>query len=200
VIASDPVTQRRIAGLLGEHGWAAIPSDYPDSSARVILACVDLGVRSAPDYLRAIREDAPDSALVVLSPRVRGNDVRRAIRAGVDGIVFDAQLEGTLGPAVQAVCAGMAVVPREARNHVERPVLSYREKQILNLVVAGLTNRQIGERLYLAESTVKTHLTTAFGKLGVRSRSEAAAVLLDPAEPLLAGVLVVEDQVAELTV
>jgi len=83
----------------------------------------------------------------------------------------------------------MAVVPREAREHVEKPVLSLREKQILNLVVSGLTNRQIAERLYLAESTVKTHLTAAFGKLGVRSRSEAAAALLDPEEPLLAGLL-----------
>ena len=60
---------------------------------------------------------------------------------------------------------------------------------MLALLVAGLTNRQIAARLYLAESTVKTHVTSAFSKLGVRSRKDAAAILLDPAEGLLATAL-----------
>jgi DNA-binding NarL/FixJ family response regulator len=57
------------------------------------------------------------------------------------------------------------------------------------LLVAGLTNRQIGSRLFLAESTVKTHLASAFGKLGVRSRKDAVALLLDPAEGLATAAL-----------
>ena len=48
------------------------------------------------------------------------------------------------------------------------------------LVVAGLTNPQIAAELFLAESTVKSHLSSGFGKLGVSSRSEAVAVILDP--------------------
>ena len=58
--------------------------------------------------------------------------------------------------------------------------LTTREKQILMLVVTGLTNSQIAAELFLAESTVKGHLSSAFSKLGVSSRSEAAAVILDP--------------------
>jgi DNA-binding NarL/FixJ family response regulator len=58
--------------------------------------------------------------------------------------------------------------------------LTSREKQILTLVVAGLTNSQIASELFLAESTVKSHLSSAFAKLGVSSRSEAVAVILDP--------------------
>ena len=65
-----------------------------------------------------------------------------------------------------------------------KPTFSHREKEILELLVAGMTNRQIGDRLYLSESTVKTHVTAAFAKLGVRSRKDAAAILLDPAEGL----------------
>ena len=164
-----------------------------------MLLCLDLGGPSPCDDIRAVRDDAPDSALVVVSPPARGNDIRRALRAGAHGVVFDAQLDATLSVAVDAAWAGMAVVPREARHHVERPVLSLREKQILNLVVTGLTNRQIAERLYLAESTVKTHLTAAFGKLGVRSRSEAAAVLVDPDEPFLAGLLLGRDAAEAVT-
>jgi DNA-binding NarL/FixJ family response regulator len=55
--------------------------------------------------------------------------------------------------------------------------------------LAGLTNRQIAARLYLAESTVKTHVASAFAKLGVRSRKDAVAVLLDPDEGLAATAL-----------
>ena len=54
-----------------------------------------------------------------------------------------------------------------------------REKQVLRLVVSGLRNGEIAAKLFLAESTVKSHLSSAFSKLGVRSRSEAVAVILD---------------------
>jgi DNA-binding CsgD family transcriptional regulator len=56
---------------------------------------------------------------------------------------------------------------------------SLREKQVLQLVADGLTNAEIACRLFLSESTVKSHLSSSFRKLGVSSRSEAAAVVLD---------------------
>jgi DNA-binding NarL/FixJ family response regulator len=59
-------------------------------------------------------------------------------------------------------------------------VFSYREKQVLELVLAGLTNGEIAGRLYLSESTVKSHLASSFRKLGVSSRVEAARRVLDP--------------------
>ena len=68
------------------------------------------------------------------------------------------------------------------RRTVVRPAFSHREKQVLALVARGYQNREIASRLFLAESTVKSHLGTSFAKLGVRSRKEAAAVLLDPAD------------------
>jgi DNA-binding NarL/FixJ family response regulator len=61
-------------------------------------------------------------------------------------------------------------------------VLSHREREILELVATGLTNRQIADRLFVAESTVKSHLSSSLHKLDVRSRAEAAALLLDPEE------------------
>jgi DNA-binding NarL/FixJ family response regulator len=63
-------------------------------------------------------------------------------------------------------------------------VFSHRERQVLALLVRGLGNRQIASHLFLAESTVKSHLSSAFQKLGVRSRKEAAALLMDPDEGL----------------
>ena len=108
--------------------------------------------------------------------------LRRALRAGADGIVFDGELERTLVPTIRAVRAGQLAVPLALRRQLAPCHLSFREKQILGLVVLGLTNRQIADRLILAESTVKSHLSSAFAKLDARSRAEAAALILDPDE------------------
>src|SRR4051795_2787957 len=141
VLASDPLTLRRIAGLLEGGGWSVLPCERPDASAKAILICVDLGARKSGELLRSIREDAPGAgpgagksggllrptredapgaALVAVSPPASGSDIRRALRAGADSVVFEAQLDTTLAPAVVAACAGMTVVPHGARHHVEK--------------------------------------------------------------------------------
>jgi DNA-binding CsgD family transcriptional regulator len=87
------------------------------------------------------------------------------------------------------VQAGQTCVPRRAQAQLEPPVLSAREKQILALVVLGYMNGEIAQRLYLAPSTVKSHLSTAFAKLGVRSRHEAVEVIMHPQHGLSTGIL-----------
>jgi DNA-binding NarL/FixJ family response regulator len=109
---------------------------------------------------------------------------RQALNAGAEAFVPADETDQALAPALNAVMAGFVCAPRTARRLVAKPTFSHREKEVLDLLVAGLTNRQIGDRLYLAESTVKTHLASAFAKLGVRSRKDAVALLLDPAEGL----------------
>ena len=65
------------------------------------------------------------------------------------------------------------------RASVERPTFSHRERQVLTFVSRGLTNAEIADELFLAESTIKSHLSSAFAKFGVRSRREAAALFLE---------------------
>jgi DNA-binding NarL/FixJ family response regulator len=106
--------------------------------------------------------------------------LRRALLAGAAGIVLDSELESALVASASATLAGQLAVPRALGRQIAPRPLSHREKEILALVVRGLTNRQIAGRLYLAESTVKTHVSSAFRKLDVRSRAEAAARIEDP--------------------
>jgi DNA-binding NarL/FixJ family response regulator len=107
-------------------------------------------------------------------------DVRRALELGIEGIVLKDDAESALAAVVAAVSAGQVSAPSGQRRAVRPRALTTREKQILTLMATGLTNAQIAGQLFLAESTVKSHLSSAFGKLDVSSRSEAAAVILDP--------------------
>lgn len=141
--------------------------------------------------LSALKHGAPEALIVVVCASANGRSARRAVDAGVDGLVFANQLAAALEPTVAAVLAGQTVVPRELRATVRKPALSFREKQILGMVVMGFTNSEISARLFLAESTVKSHLSSAFTKLGVRSRNEAASMILDPNGSLGTGILAI---------
>jgi DNA-binding NarL/FixJ family response regulator len=147
-------------------------------------ACVVVGAdrpdRPAVDIVRLVRSELEELPAVLVCRRAELAEVRRAIELGVDGIVLKEGLEGALSAVVEAVCAGQVSAPNGQRRALRARALTAREKQVLMMVVTGLTNSQIADELFLAVSTVKSHLSSAFGKLGVSSRSEAAAVILDP--------------------
>jgi DNA-binding CsgD family transcriptional regulator len=129
------------------------------------------------------------AAVVAVLPLVDRRSTAEALDAGAQGIVNEAELDSAILVAVDAVHRGFIVVPLGARQAVCRPVLSSREKQILGMVVIGLTNAEIARRLFLAESTIKSHLSSIFGKLRVKSRKEAADLVLDPSSGLGTGIL-----------
>jgi len=165
----------------------------------------DRGGHEAPPSIVVITSSKTGRALVKAVGRVSGEefagmtilvcdhagpvDVRALLRAGVRGIVLREQMGQTLLPAVAAVASGQVCVPTQDVIGAPRPVLSIRERQVIGLVAMGLMNVEIAERLYLAESTVKSHLSSAFAKLGVRSRHEAVELLLNPASGLGLGIL-----------
>jgi len=157
---------------------AAADAAELDAPAILILVC-DLDRPAGMATLRRVRRELPEPAIVAISAPATATGVRRGLDAGAAAIVFEPMIESTLAVTVSAVDSGQAVVPRELRASVQRPALSHRERQVLTYVCEGLTNAQIAEQLFLSESTVKSHLSSAFAKFGVRSRREAAALFLE---------------------
>lgn len=187
VVAKNPQMRDRITAALAELALQpeselkapdAIEASAVDESTIVVFVC-DIDVPQQITDLRRLCRDAGEASIVAVSPPVTGAGVRRALDAGADALVFDSELELTLAAAIRAVASGQTVVPRKLRASVERPMLSHREHQVIALVVEGMTNAEIAEHLYLAESTVKSHLASVFTKFGVHSRKEAALVFAD---------------------
>jgi DNA-binding NarL/FixJ family response regulator len=153
---------------------AMLAGDLPD----VLVAVLATGLTQRDREIRQLRRLLPSGRLVLVVANDSRRAVRRALEAGVDGVVLDAHLDAALGPTVDAVLAGQIAVPAAGRSQVERPSLSAREQEAMGLVVMGLSNKEIAARLFLAESTVKSHLSSIFTKLGVRSRAEAVELVL----------------------
>jgi DNA-binding NarL/FixJ family response regulator len=138
--------------------------------------------------LPELRRDHPGPLVAVLGslPGARG---ARAIAARLEGAVLAVEIEEALLPTLTAVAVGQCVVPKSIRQIVDRPPLSPRERQILAMVVMDFSNAEIAEKLFVSESNVKNHLSSAFQKLGVKSRSAAAELILDGESGLGPGIL-----------
>mgnify|MGYP001434138308 CR=1 FL=1 len=124
----------------------------------------------------------PSTRVVILTTYESDDAILSAIGAGASGYLLKAAPEAELLAGIRAVAAGeVALAPSVSRVLVRRAaakpepavVLTARELDVLRLVAEGLSNREIGARLHLGETTVKTHLLTAFPKLGARSRTGA---------------------------
>ena len=166
-----------------------------DAGAVVVL----LATGEPPERARAVQTLAdahPDAAIVVAMPRDAPNSaLRRALRAGAAGIVLDGELDHTLsegdrGGRGRRSARRASLAPR---GHVAPRALSYREKEILGLVVRGLTNREIAGRALPRREHGKDHLSSAFAKLDAHSRAEAAALVLDPESGYGAAILAINN-------
>jgi two-component system response regulator DesR len=186
VLAGDPDLRRTIVALLHDAGLGVAASAQARSSV-AILPLASSGLDAMAEIEPAVKAQA--ALVVVLPADTPGSRIRRAVRLGACGVVTADRVGEALVATTRAVLVGQLAVPPDVRRQLAPTPLSYREKQVLNLVVAGYTNRQIADTLYLSESTVKTHVSSAFAKLDARSRAEAAAIVLDPEDGRGLGVL-----------
>ncbi|HUR16658.1 MAG TPA: response regulator transcription factor, partial [Candidatus Limnocylindrales bacterium] len=134
---------------------------------------------------REITAGVPGSKVVMLTVSEDEDDLLAAMKAGASGYVLKGAAAGELVSVLRSVNAGEVYVApglawgllREMSRPRSTPILdelSTREREVLELVAAGLSNQEIGDRLHLAEKTIKHYMTSILGKLRVRSRVEAA--------------------------
>lgn len=173
--------------VVGEAGTAAealtrIPAARPD----VAILDARLPDGSGIDVCRDIRSSHPEIRCLILTSFDDNDAVLAAIMAGASGYLLKEVRGGGLIDAVRQVAAGKSLLdPSVTERLLERlrtdsahedtgPRLSEREREILDLIADGLTNRQIGERLFLAEKTVKNYVSGLLTKLGMERRTQAA--------------------------
>ncbi|MFE1233133.1 response regulator [Streptomyces sp. NPDC058745] len=138
------------------------------------------------DSIRRITAAGLPCRVIVLTTYETDGDILRAVEAGAAGYLLKDLARGELADAIRAAARGETVLAPsvaarlvdQLRARPERPRLSERERAVLRLVAEGCTNAEIGRRLHIGESTVKTHLLRAFGKLGVDDRTAAVTSAL----------------------
>jgi two-component system, NarL family, response regulator DevR len=138
------------------------------------------------EVCRKLRDTLPDLACLMLTSYADDEAMLNAILAGAQGFVLK-QIRGSdLVGAVRTVAAGGSLLdPVATRRVMDRlrrqnesqgrlSSLSDQERRVLDLIGEGLTNRQIGERMFLAEKTVKNYVSNVLAKLGLERRTQAA--------------------------
>ncbi|HET6706657.1 response regulator transcription factor [Amycolatopsis sp.] len=133
----------------------------------------------------AVRDELPGTRVLVLTTFDSDRDIQRAIAAGAVGYLLqdaprDDLVRGVRAAARGEVALAPTVAARLMAHSAAAPLepLTARERQVLTLVADGLTNRQIGRRLNISETTVKTHLVRTFTKLRVDDRTAAVTTAL----------------------
>ena len=155
----------------------------------VILLDLDLGVENGMNFLPDLREKAAAARVLVLTGLKDAQTHRRAVKQGAMGIVLKEEAPEVLIKAIEKVSAGELWLDRTTMGNLFDEMtrkesksengetarimsLTERERQIVGLIAEGLKNKQIGERLFISETTVTHHLTSVFSKLGVSDRLE----------------------------
>jgi DNA-binding NarL/FixJ family response regulator len=135
-----------------------------------------------------IREQYPGVPLLVLGSQLDLALASSALKQGADGFVHAQMDHAQVLRAVEVVQKGELAAPRQLLGYYlsqnEKPKIGEllaRQREILELVVEGLSNAEIARRLYLSESTIKEHLRAVYKVLGVRNRTEAAKTMRDAA-------------------
>jgi two-component system response regulator DesR len=180
VVDDHDVVQWGFRVLLGEQAWverclAARTGEEALELTRRLqphVALVDLFLsgESGADVCKSIREASPQTRVLLISGAGRMSPAA-ARAAGASGFVSKVLEARDVVAAVRRVGLGMTVFAPKSEQ--PEPLLSEREREVLDLIAAGSTNREIAERLYLSPHTVKEHTSALYRKLGARNRAEA---------------------------
>ncbi len=188
VIAAQPDMTVAGEAALAREAIDLAPALRPD----VVVLDLKLPDDTGISVCRALRQKLPDAGYLMLTTQATEESLVEAILAGVAGFVFKEIAEDELVSAIRIVGNGGSMLDASATEGVLRKVrqaaetegdpisnLSKRDRELLELLAEGLTNREIGEQLFLSEKTVKNYVSALLGKLDLQRRSQAAALVAE---------------------
>jgi DNA-binding NarL/FixJ family response regulator len=189
VMQHDPLLRAGLVAALRDHpafeiyvdDADAVSPDHPEID--VVIADYSQAMRLADSAVRATRRPLAAARIMALTSNDREADIRRAIEAGVQGYLL---LGGPLSELIEGVTTvangvrylGRSVAQRMA-DSLTRTSLTSRELEVLQLVVAGESNKAIARELRIELGTVKSHMTAIMTKLNATSRTQAAGIASD---------------------
>ncbi|HEX6771425.1 MAG TPA: response regulator transcription factor [Acidobacteriaceae bacterium] len=166
------------AASTGEEALQLIDSETPD----VLLLDLRMPGMTGIDLLKILRTHPRPPKVIVLTSYESDEEIYRAIEAGAHGYLLKSTPQAEIVTAIQTVHGGRHhIPPRIAARLAERMVrstLTQRELEILEMVVRGLTNKQIGHALQISENTARNHINSIIRKLDVSGRTEAATAAI----------------------
>lgn len=193
LIADDhPVVREGLAAMIkrrtdmtvvaeANHGQEAVAL-FHQHQPDVVLMDLRMPEMDGVEAILTIREHTPEARVIVLTTYDTDEDIYRALRAGAKAYLLKDTPREELLDTIRAVSAGRTRVPSDvAAKLVERvssETLTAREVDVLRLIVAGHSNREIATLLYISEGTVKTHVNHILMKLGVSDRTQAVTTAL----------------------
>ncbi len=153
---------------------------HPD----VVLMDLMMPEMSGIETIQAIRKNYPDVRIIALTSFEEEQLVRAALRAGATSYLLKNISADRLAEAIRTTWTGLPILAPEVtdvfldKSSDPYPELTQREREVLGLVVEGLSNEEIAERLVVSASTIKNHVSSILAKLGVTSRAKAVNLAL----------------------
>ena len=194
VMAADdhPIVRAGLAAVIGEESDLTFVGEARDGAQAVALFRAQLPDVTLMDLrmpvldgvgaIRAIRSEFPNARIVALTTYEGDTDIHRALEAGAVGYLLKDMLPTDVIDAIRAVYRGQRVIPPvvagRLAEYTPRVELTEREREVLEYVARGFSNKDIARAIGRTDETVKIHLKSVFVKLGAADRTEAVTVAL----------------------
>jgi two-component system, NarL family, response regulator YdfI len=198
IVAASPLIRAGLQSMLAEShiDFAGSAVDFETISGQLVdvepdVVLVEVAADTHEELLNALEDSeiAREYAVIVLSEQPRAEWTSKALRAGVRAVLPREVSPEQLRAALEAAAAGLVVVhPSEVSAVLPAPAalsspvrelpepLTPREREVLQMISAGLGNKEIAGRLSISEHTVKFHVASILGKLGASTRTEAVSI------------------------
>jgi DNA-binding NarL/FixJ family response regulator len=153
---------------------------FREHTPDVTLMDLRLPDMSGIDAMMAIRSEFPDARIIILTTFAGDVEIQRALQAGARAYILKSMPPKELAEVIRQVYAGKKRIPAEIAAHLAEhytdEALTEREVEVLREIAGGNRNRDIGEKLFITEETVKVHIKHIMEKLGASDRTQAVAI------------------------